>query len=299
MELVFKIENSIIIYNKRYGIIRGGQKMTEFERFRIEMKGITATILSYSGKGKIKNYIDQLIEASDRGDKQKIIYCLSRIKEWYEASASEIANNGFVTPSEQRAHNENKKLIADFIKTLSAEDDLNFTTAVSQNEGMEEPVIFLSHKSDDKKYGDAIRDYIIGLGVKNESLIYTSHPLHKVPLDLNIYEYLRKNISGNVFVIILWSDKYLESPACLNEMGAAWVAQKDYTNIYVPSFSFGNPKYHECAVDTRKMGAVLNGDEHCKTSMIELKEKIVKMFNLVVDEKQSQFILDKFIEQIT
>ena len=59
----------------------------------------------------------------------------------------------------------------------------------------------------------------------------------------------------------------MESPACLNEMGAAWVTQTDYTNIYVPSFSFGNPKYHECAVDTKKMGAVLNGDEHCKASM--------------------------------
>ena len=116
---------------------------------------------------------------------------------------------------------------------------------------------------------------------------------------MNIYDYLRQNISGNVFVIILWSDAYLDSPACLNEMGAAWVAQKDYTNIYVPNFSFGNPKYHQCAVDTRKMGAVLNGDEHCKASMIELKDKILEMFKLTVDEKQFQFLLDQFIKEIT
>jgi hypothetical protein len=162
----------------------------------------------------------------------------------------------------------------------------------------QEKIIFLSHKSDDKKYGDALRDFIIGLGVKDEQLIYTSHPLNKIPMDENIYEYLRKHINSQVFMIILWSNKYLESPACLNEMGAAWVTQADYTNIYVPDFSFGDPKYHECAVDTRKMGAVLNGDEHCKASMIEFKNKIVKMFELEDNETKTSYLLDKFIESI-
>lgn len=99
-------------------------------------------------------------------------------------------------------------------------------------------------------------------------------------------------------MIILWSNQYLESPACLNEMGAAWLAQSDYTNIYVPTFSFGNPKYHECAVDTRKMGAVLNGDQHCKASMLEFKDKIEAMFELKNDEKQVTYLLDQFLKEI-
>lgn len=162
-----------------------------------------------------------------------------------------------------------------------------------------EPIIFLSHRSSDKKYGDALEKLLVGLGVRNHQLIYTSHPLHKIPLDKNIYEYLRENIGQKTYVIILWSNEYLESPACLNEMGAAWVMQTDYTNIYTPDFSFGNPKYHECAVDTRKMGAVLNGDSHCKASMIELKNKISTMFNLQIDEQSWMFLLDEFIEAIT
>lgn len=166
------------------------------------------------------------------------------------------------------------------------------------NSDNQKRIIFLSHKSDDKKYSDALRDFIIGLGVKDEQLIYTSHPLNKIPMDENIYEYLRRHINSQVFMIILWSDKYLESPACLNEMGAAWVTQADYTNIYVPDFSFGNPKYHECAVDTQKMGAVLNGDKHCKASMIELKNKIVKQFDLSVSEEKTNYLLDQFIESI-
>ena len=172
------------------------------------------------------------------------------------------------------------------------------TTAATIDDQKADTVIFISHKSDDKKYGDALRNFIIGLGVKEKQLVYTSHPLHKIPLDESIYEYLRSHFNSTLFMIILWSDKYLESPACLNEMGAAWVTQTDYTNIYVPSFSFGNPKYHECAVDTKKMGAVLNGDEHCKASMIELKNKIEELFDLKNDESKVTYLLDKFIDEI-
>ena len=99
-------------------------------------------------------------------------------------------------------------------------------------------------------------------------------------------------------MIILWSNEYLESPACLNEMGAAWVTQSDYTNIYVPSFSFGNPKYHECAVDTRKLGLVLNGDRHCKANIIQLKNKVQELFELKKDEANDTYLIDDFIEKI-
>jgi hypothetical protein len=160
-----------------------------------------------------------------------------------------------------------------------------------------EPIIFLSHCSKDKLYGDALEKFITGLGVKSEQLIYTSHSLHKIPLDANIYDYLRKNINKKVFMIFLWSEKYLDSPACLNEMGAAWVIQSDYTNIFTPNFDFGNPKFHECVIDNRKMGIVI-GNKHCKTSMIELKNKVISLFGLSIDEKQSSYLLDEFMKEI-
>jgi len=167
-----------------------------------------------------------------------------------------------------------------------------------QTHSDKEPVIFLSHSSADSKYGNALRDYIIGLGIKNEQLIYTSHPQHKIPLDANIFDYLRSNINQKIFMIILWSNDYMESPACLCEMGAAWLIQCDYTNVFVPSFNFKNPKFQECAVDTQRMGAVLNGDRSCKAKMIELKDKITSLFNLTVLETTTLFLIDTFIEAI-
>lgn len=274
--------------------------MDAFERLQIEFDNIDGTIRSYSDASDITNFLNQL----KRGIKDKkldiILYCLDGIHSWYSRTIGEICTDSYVSESEKYTHTQNKNLIASLLVELqNYKIKPNDPVETVTNQLNKIPVIFLSHKSDDKKYGDALRNFIIGLGVPDNALIYTSHPLHKIPMDKNIYDYLRENISGNVFVIILWSDAYLESPACLNEMGAAWVAQKDYTNIYVPTFHFGNPKYHQCAVDTRKMGAVLNGDDHCKMSMIELKNKIQGLFDLKNDEAKSQYLLDQFMKEIT
>ena len=229
----------------------------------------------YILKEKAADYKVEVTEDEEKAiadaDYDTIMYTLSGVDKWYDENIADISSSEFVF--NLASHQKNMQLIKEILSSLKAEECVPTT-----NTGIDIPktdtVIFISHKSDDKKYGDALERFITGLGVKDNQLVYTSHPLHKIPLDASIYEYLRSHFNSTLFMIILWSDKYLESPACLNEMGAAWVTQTDYTNIYVPSFSFGNPKYHECAVDTKKMGAVLNGDEHCKASMIELKNKI-------------------------
>ena len=266
-----------------------------------------------------KKYVKELIERGDRIEKEEIHHSQVGLGSHFEGPQYEkwisdirIFNERYLKSHPlyesirniKNTHRGYSQLIGNLRALL---DDDEFWQEIESKdkennnnigECLQEKIIFLSHKSDDKKYGDALRDFIIGLGVKDEQLIYTSHPLNKIPIDENIYEYLRKHINSQVFMIILWSDKYLESPACLNEMGAAWVTQADYTNIYVPDFSFGNPKYHECAVDTRKMGAVLNGDAHCKTSMIELKNKIVNIFELTLNEEKTSYLIDEFMKKI-
>jgi len=272
------------------------QFQKELKELRLEYEGIRNTIREYTSDGNIINYLNQLELAISSVDLDSIKYCLSGINEWYKRNISSIQSNQFCFNKD--SHDENLKKIARLKETFEHFNPSDIIQPV-ETKKRNEPLIFLSHKSDDKKYGDALRNFIVGLGVKNNQLIYSSHPLHKIPLDANIYDYLRENIYSQIFMIILWSDKYLESPACLNEMGAAWVAQSDYTNIYVPTFSFGNPKYHECAVDTRKMGAVLNGDANCKTSMIELKNKIQALFGLENEEQSVQYAIDRFIQEIT
>ena len=47
------------------------------------------------------------------------------------------------------------------------------------------------------------------------------------------------------------------------------------------------------------MGAVLDGSDNCKASIVELKNKLVEMFGLDVDENQWIYSLDQFIEDIS
>lgn len=264
---------------------------------RVEFEGIRDTINGYTTtQGNVNNHLNQLEIALKENDLVTVRYCLHELVKWYGNNIAEIRSDGIFVHN-LAEHERNKDLIEEIEEGMKT-----YTLEVVDEKKTEPcevlPIIFLSHKSDDEQYGDALEKLIVGLGVKNKQLIYTSHPLHKIPLDEDIYDYLRKHFKTKVFMIILWSDKYLESPACLNEMGAAWVTQSDYTNMFVPSFSFGNPKFNECAVDARKMGALLNGDEHCRASMIEFKNKIQELFDLDNDEAKTSFLLDSFNKQI-
>ena len=270
--------------------------MNNYQKLSLEYDGIYGIIYGYTSDSIIMNYLNKLKGAIENVDYDAIIYTLSNIDRWYDENIGNISSDEYVF--NLTSHQKNRSLIKEILSELKKEECVSAHSTSCNDLYKDETIIFISHKSDDKKYGDALERFLTGLGVRDNQLIYTSHPLHKIPLDAPIYEYLRSHFNSKLFMIILWSDKYLESPACLNEMGAAWVTQTDYTNIYVPTFSFGNPKYHECAVDTTKMGAVLNGDAHCKANMIELKNKVEGLFGLKNDETRTTFLIDQFIKEI-
>lgn len=270
-----------------------------YNRLRMEYNSIRSVIDSYT-EGGVTCYLDGLKEAIDTYKKEDILYYLEKINKWYRDNISAIQSNEYVYESDQREHADAKKFLEEIYTELECYDFNEIAEKTSSGGILRNGIkkIFLSHRSTDKKYADALERLIVGLGVKNDQLIYTSHPLHKIPLGKKIYDYLRENINDQIFMIILWSNEYLDSPACLSEMGAAWVTQTDYIGIYCPEFSFENPKYHEVPTDTTKMGAVLNGDANCKASMIEFKNKIQAFFNLEDDEQESAYLIDQFINDI-
>lgn len=267
-----------------------------YDKLKYEFGGIKTVIENYTKGGFVTNDLYSLEQAIRTNDKDKIKYSLLRLLEWYTENWMDICDNKFVINYDE--HEKNRELIKEIYEGI---DEVDFSQFIDRNDcnRKSEPVIFLSHSSTDTKYGNALEKLLSGIGIKKDQLIYTSHPLHKIPLDQNIYEYLRNSFSRKIFVIVLWSDEYLNRPACLNEMGAVWVTQSDYTNIYVPSFDFKNPKYAQCAVDTNRMGAILDGSENCKASIIELKDKLIKIFDLSVDERQWIYILDQFMTDIS
>ncbi len=151
--------------------------------------------------------------------------------------------------------------------------------------------IFISHSSKDKKYGEALVKFLRGLGLQRNQIIFTSDDDYGIPLDMNIFEYLKAQINEGAYMIYLLSNNYYDSVACLNEMGAAWVVQNDYTVIGIPDFSFDNPKFSSGAIDPRRIGFTLDN----KKRLVEFKNKILDRFQLQVDEADWNRILDEHI----
>ncbi|MEV5116674.1 toll/interleukin-1 receptor domain-containing protein [Peribacillus frigoritolerans] len=96
--------------------------------------------------------------------------------------------------------------------------------------------IFISHAHRDEEY---VKE-LVGLltMMKVPEIICSSYPGYHIPNDVDIYEYLKKSLTGNSWVVFILSDHYYSSPACLNEMGACWILNNKYTAILTPNFDF-------------------------------------------------------------
>lgn len=138
------------------------------------------------------------------------------------------------------------------------------------------PKIFISHSSKDKSYVAQIVNLLDGMGLNQTQVFCSSLPGYDIPIDTNIFDYLRKQFSEHdLHVIFIHSENYYKSAVSLNEMGAAWVLRDEVTSVLVPGFEFS------------QMSGVVNGDAiSIKLDMpdIELKDKLNQLYDKVVKE---------------
>lgn len=100
-------------------------------------------------------------------------------------------------------------------------------------------LLFISHSEKDVNMVEKFVDLLYDIGVPNTCIFCSSISEIGVPLKVDIYEYLRNMLaSEQVIPIFILSDNYYSSAACLNEMGAVWVKQKDYFTFLLPDFEF-------------------------------------------------------------
>lgn len=141
------------------------------------------------------------------------------------------------------------------------------------------PKVFISHSSLDKNYVSALVELLESIGLNEQQLFCSSIPGYGIPLDEDIYDYLKLQFdSHKLHVILVLSDNYYESIACMNEMGAAWMLQSKYTTVLLPNFEFKNIKG---AINPRKIGLKLDNDlTDVKEKLGQLKDGLLEEFNL-------------------
>lgn len=164
------------------------------------------------------------------------------------------------------------------------------------------PKIFISHSSKDVDYVVQIVNLLDGMGLNQTHVFCSSLPGYGIPIDTNIFDYLRNLFSEHdLHVIFVHSENYYNSPVSLNEMGAAWVLRNDVTSILLPGFGF------------EKMTGVVNGDSvsikldmpelEFKDKLNQLYDKIIKEFELtkkagiIWEQKRDSFIRE--VQQIS
>lgn len=158
--------------------------------------------------------------------------------------------------------------------------------------------IFISHNSKDEKYAIALVNFFKAIGVKKNQMVCTSVPGCGVPLGEDIYDWLEKQFNEyRLHVLFLLSDRYYDSSASLNEMGATWVLRQKYDTIMLPGFEF---KKIDGAVDPSQIAIVLDGnDRTLKYRLQELRDEISKELGIEpLDEIDWEDARDTFIEEI-
>lgn len=137
--------------------------------------------------------------------------------------------------------------------------------------------IFISHSSQDEKYAEALVNFLEDIGLQADSIFCTSIAQYGVPLGEDFNIRIKEQFTQfDTFVLFLLSDNYYKSAACLNEMGAAWVLQKDYMSILLPGFEF---KEIKGAINPTRIAIKLD-EKEVKYRLKEFRDKMIDLFHL-------------------
>jgi hypothetical protein len=156
--------------------------------------------------------------------------------------------------------------------------------------------IFISHSSNDVEIVSKFVDLLADMGLTNKDLFCSSIPDYGIPLNEDIYDYLESLFNEyDIYVIFMLSQNYYNSPACLNEMGAAWVLKSNYTSILLPGFDY---KEIKGSVNPDKIGFKLDDEDDFLKRRLEelifiLAKKTGKSIPMIRwEKKRNSFIED-------
>lgn len=162
----------------------------------------------------------------------------------------------------------------------------------------QKPKIFISHSSKDVAYVTLIVNLLDGMGLNQTQVFCSSLPGYGIPIDTNIFDYLRSQfLEHNLHVIFIHSENYYRSPVSLNEMGAAWAFRNTVTSILLPGFAFSQMTG---VVNNQSIAIKLDGE------LTEVQDKLNQLYGKVIAEfgltKKADIIWqqkrDSFIKEI-
>ena len=165
--------------------------------------------------------------------------------------------------------------LRDMMTAISILDSLYI---VESNKGNKCKKIFISHKSEDEPFVNALVNLLrLYIGSDSEKIFCSSISNYKIGIGKEIYPTIKSQFEDyEVLTIIIHSPRYYQSSVCLNEMGAAWIMN---TECY--SFLTADCKYEDLkgTIDDRFISIKVNAKD-AEDRMNEFICKIMDFFNL-------------------
>lgn len=103
--------------------------------------------------------------------------------------------------------------------------------------------VFISHAVVDKPLLDAFVDLLqTGVNIPQGQIFCTSLEGHGIPAGQSFVSFIRDKLKDAKFVISTLTVRYYESPFCLCELGATWLAKDNYFPLLVPPLDYDDLK---------------------------------------------------------
>lgn len=230
--------------------------------------------------------------------KQKVLLELQQIKvqDSFLENTIEIIGR-FEGYTDEKLFNE----LAGALNAMADNIDYYYKEAALMTTEEKGKMVFISHSTKDKDYVFAFVELLETLGLQEDEIVCSSMPPYCIPLNNKVYEWLIDKFQNcELYVIYMLSHNYYESPASLNEMGAAWAMKQDWSAILLPGFDFG--EIAGC-IDPSQIGIKLDDSDTAtlKYRLEELKETLTKEFGLrsmssAIWERRRDAFLSKVVD---
>ena len=140
------------------------------------------------------------------------------------------------------------------------------------------PKIFISHKSEDKPFVDALVGLLrLYIGSESEKIFCSSIPNYRINVGKEIYNEIKSQFEKyDIYMIIIHSPRYYKSSICLNEMGASWILNTECSSFLTADCGFENLNG---VVDNQHISIKVNHDD-AKDLMNDFLRTVLDFFNL-------------------